>query len=375
VVRALVAAAVTGVAAAGMLRWSKWAISVTAVGLGIVGTAVGAGIGVPHAVKGSPVVLSVAALVCLATGLILLVGGAVSLVRSTHGWRRVGVGLAALLLAVPLVWSLAMAMAATNVPTTSLGPQTPADRGLSYRDVRFPATDGVSLSGWYVPGINGAAVVLLHGAGSTRTDVLDHAAVLADHGFGVLLFDARGHGRSAGRAMDFGWFGDEDVGGAVSFLAVQPGVAKIATVGLSMGGEEAIGAAAADGRIGAVVAEGATNRVAGDKAWLPDVYGLRGWLQRPVDWLTYGTTDLLTDAGPPITLRTAAARTTSPILLITAGDVAEEAHAARYIAAGSPSTVARWDVPDTGHTQALDTHPNEWERRVVAFLDDALGVR
>jgi pimeloyl-ACP methyl ester carboxylesterase len=32
--------------------------------------------------------------------------------------------------------------------------------------------------------------------------------VLAEHGYGVLLFDARGHGLSEGTAMDFGWYGD-----------------------------------------------------------------------------------------------------------------------------------------------------------------------
>jgi len=49
---------------------------------------------------------------------------------------------------------------------------SPADRGLSYREVSFPTSDGGRLSGWYVPSTNRAAVVLLHGAGSTRSDVL-----------------------------------------------------------------------------------------------------------------------------------------------------------------------------------------------------------
>jgi hypothetical protein len=74
--------------------------------------------------------------------------------------------------------------------------------------------------------------------------------------------------------MDLGWFGDEDVGGAVSFLVAQSRVDDIAAVGLSMGGEEAIGAAATDDRIATVVAEGATKRVSGDKAWLPDEHGV-----------------------------------------------------------------------------------------------------
>src|SRR5690606_16506366 len=79
--------------------------------------------------------------------------------------------------------------------------------------------DGVRLAAWYVPSTNRAAVVLLHGAGSTRSNVLRHAAVLADNGYGVLLLDARGHGESEGRAMDFGWWGDADVTAAVEALA------------------------------------------------------------------------------------------------------------------------------------------------------------
>ena len=70
--------------------------------------------------------------------------------------------------------------------------------------------------------------------------------------------------------MDFGWFGDQDLAGAVSWLCSCPGVdrRRIAAVGLSMGAEQALGAAATDSRIAAVVAEGATGRAAGDDDWL-----------------------------------------------------------------------------------------------------------
>jgi pimeloyl-ACP methyl ester carboxylesterase len=156
--------------------------------------------------------------------------------------------------------------------------------------VQFATADGVALSGWYVPATNSAAVALVHGAGSTRSSVLNHAVVLARHGYGVVLFDAHGHGQSGGRAMDFGWYGNQDVAATVSLLATQSEVdaSRIAVVGLSMGGEEAIGAAASDTRIRAVVAEGATNRVTADKAWMSDEFGWQGTfrLMMPVaiDW-------------------------------------------------------------------------------------------
>ena len=143
-----------------------------------------------------------------------------------------------------------------------------------------------------------------------------------------------------------------------------------------MGGEEAIGAAATDERIGAVVADGATNRVAGDLDFLDDEYGLRGWIQQRLDWLRFSLTDLLTPASPPITLRQAVEQAApTPFLLITAGNVADESLAARQLAAVSPSTVEQWDVPDTSHTRALATHPAEWELRVTSFLARSLHPR
>jgi fermentation-respiration switch protein FrsA (DUF1100 family) len=236
--------------------------------------------------------------------------------------------------------------------------------------------DGIRLAGWYVPSTNGAALVLRHGAGSTRSDVLDHAAVLARQGYGVLMVDARGHGGSDGRPMEFGWYGDLDTRAAIDLLSTRPDVARgrLAVVGLSMGGEEAIGALASDRRVAAVAAEGATNRVAGDKAWLSDELGVRGWLQEQLDRLTYGATDLLTPASPPPTLReSAAAAAPRPLLLIAAAGSDDEVGAARFIAGGSPASVTVWLAPG-GHTGALAAAPAQWGRRVGAFLNTALGT-
>lgn len=350
--------------------------SVTALVSGCVAIPVGVGVAGPHLVKTGAGLMSVAGVSVLAGGVILLASGARGLLRLTPRWWRIPEVGVIVIACFVLTWSLGHAVAATNVPRPHLGSRTPADVGLAYRDVTFPAADEVALSGWYVPSRTGAAVALLHGAGSTRSNVLDHAAVLARYGFGVLLYDARGHGRSDGRAMDFGWYGDDDLQGAVAFLETQPDVdaTRIAAVGMSMGGEQAIGAAADIEAIRAVVAEGATNRVAGDKDWLSDEFGLRGALTEGVDRLTYGFADLLTSASPPITLhdavRSAAPR---PVLLIAAGDIPDEPRAARFIRDSSPDTVEVWVAPNSSHTDALRNHPEEWETRVVAFLDNALA--
>ncbi|HET9974429.1 MAG TPA: alpha/beta fold hydrolase [Streptosporangiaceae bacterium] len=143
------------------------------------------------------------------------------------------------------------------------------------------------LSGWYIPAHADAAVILLPGAGETRTAVLGQAAVLARHGYGALLVDTRGHGRSAGHAMDFGWWGDRDVAAAVSFLARQPRIqaGKIAVLGESMGGEQALAAAGSDPRIRAVVAEGAEGQQLADRGWRP--HDITGIIDRGMEWVQY----------------------------------------------------------------------------------------
>jgi fermentation-respiration switch protein FrsA (DUF1100 family) len=242
---------------------------------------------------------------------------------------------------------------------------------VEHDDVSLSTDDGVELSGWYLPSRNGAAVVVLHGASSTRTAVMDHATALHDMGYGVLLFDARGHGRSEGRTMDLGWYGDLDVAAAVDHLQTLPDVDddRIGIVGMSMGGEEALGAAAGDQRIRAVVAEGAENRTYEDRDdWLPG--GIAGWIQRRIDQVTFALVDLATPASPPIGLRDAAAATAPRPILLIVGE-GEEA-AARSIRHGAPQHVETWET-GTGHIAGLAERDEEWRRRVESFLDRALA--
>jgi uncharacterized protein len=142
---------------------------------------------------------------------------------------------------------------------------------------------------------------------------------------------------------------------------------------MSMGGEEAIGAIAADPRIAAVVAEGATNRVAADKAWLVDEHGWRGGIQQALDQLTSALVDVLTDADRPIALREAVGvAAPRPVLLVVGGAEPDEAPAARWIQQGAPESVEVWVVDGAGHTAALAHDRAAWIDHVDSFLTAAL---
>jgi fermentation-respiration switch protein FrsA (DUF1100 family) len=342
---------------------------------GIVITAVGAGVGIRHVTKTGFTATSVLGLALLVFGLALLTSAGVVGWRALHRWKRLWL-LAIALVSLLVIWPVTEGTMLGVAPRNSLGSATPAARGLTYSDVTFGTSDGVRLSAWYVPSTNHAAVVAVPGAGSTRIGTLDHAVVLAGRGYGVLMVDPRGQGRSGGQAMDAGWYGDRDISAAVTFLQRQAGVdpGRIGVLGLSMGGEEAIGAAAADPDIRAVVAEGATHRTAADKAgYLPG--GITGTIQRGMDQLTYGVAALLSSAAEPRTLRSAitnAPRT--PLLLIAGGDAVDEPEAVAFLRAAAPDRVQTWTVSDAAHTQALAVAPAEWTARVTAFLDRALAA-
>ena len=131
----------------------------------------------------------------------------------------------------------------------------PAD--LAVEDLTFPGPDG-ALSGWLVRGRPGApAVVLVHGFKSSREEMVGYARFLNAGGYGVLLFDTHGCGRSDGATIGLGATEPRDISAAVAAVATRTGAAKVAVLGISLGAGAAILAAAGDRAIGAVIADSA----------------------------------------------------------------------------------------------------------------------
>lgn len=190
----------------GQLLANRAVVATAAALAGVLATAVGAGLGIRHLQKVGLAPASVVGVMLLVLGFALLVSAVVVSWRALHRWWRL-VLLPVGLIGLVLIWCIAQAVMYTNVPRTTLGSVTPAARGLAYSDVTFPARDGVRLSAWLVPSHNRAMVILLHGAGENRTATLAQAEVLARHGYGAPMLDARGQGRSAGAGMELGWRG------------------------------------------------------------------------------------------------------------------------------------------------------------------------
>ncbi len=250
---------------------------------------------------------------------------------------------------------------------------TPADRGMAtYENGTITTADGMRLSGWYVPSRNGAAIIALHGSGGNRTAVLDHAALLARHGYGVLLLDVRGHGNSGGQ-FTLGWDANLDIDAALAYLRARPDVDpdRIGALGLSMGGEVAMQAAAHTERLKAVVSDGAGARSLGDS-----LSGPVNPLAVPAMWTSTYALALFTGLRPPPPLTELIPRIAPrPLLIISAGHgIGGEVELSDvfYAAAGEPKQ--RWYIPEAGHTGGLAARPAEYETKVIAFFDAAFAA-
>ena len=238
--------------------------------------------------------------------------------------------------------------------------------GLPHERVAFPASDGVHLAGWYVPSRNGAAVVLVHGGGGDRQGTILHARMLANAGYGVLLYDARGRGESAGHENAAGWQWDRDVRGAVSFL-IRRGIDRIGLLGLSTGAEAVVTEAASDTRVEAVVADGLQARTAADASHAS--FGDRISIE-PGFAVAGLEIQLARDESRPrplIDVVHVVARTRPLLLVATIGF---EREIDRAYTGGTKAQL--WELPTSAHTKGLQDHPITYARRVLTLFDNAL---
>ena len=245
-----------------------------------------------------------------------------------------------------------------------------ADLGVPHENVSFTTSDGLELEGWYIPSKNRAAVIAFPG----RKGPQRQARMLARHGYGVLLFDRRGEGASEGDPNTFGWKGDRDLRAAVAFLQSRPDVDpdRIGGIGLSVGGEMMLEAAAEPDALRAVVSEGAGVRSIRESVAMTDTRKrIEGSLVHAV---VTPAVALFSNSRPPPSLDDLVGRIAPrPVFLIyaTPGQGGEaELTKVFYDAAREPKTI--WRVPGAGHTGGIEARPEEYERRVIAFFDDAL---
>ncbi|WLQ12401.1 alpha/beta hydrolase [Hahella aquimaris] len=267
----------------------------------------------------------------------------------------------ALTLGLAAVWTAGGALSASVNHTL---PSPPAS--LHAQAVQF---DGVS--GWYAPAVGQQCVLLLHGVRSDRTSMIRRALFLQKSGYSSLLIDLQAHGETPGEQITFGYRESDNVRSAVAYLRTQRQCAKVAIIGVSLGGAASLlgqSPAPADAYILEAVYPNIEQAVSNR---LSMRLGLLG------EWLA----PLLT-AQIPLRLgvsinelkpEEAIKRVQAPVLII-AGTADEHTTLpeSKRLFANAPEPKSLWLVTGAHHQDFYDFSAQEYEEQVTRFLRRSL---
>jgi fermentation-respiration switch protein FrsA (DUF1100 family) len=228
---------------------------------------------------------------------------------------------------------------------------TPERYGLPYDDLSIRTEDGETLHAWWIPATNArGAVILFHGNAGNISYRLDYAAMFDRLGYGTLLVEYRGYGRSTGSPSEQGTY--RDAAASWRWLTETKGIAgsDIVLFGESLGGAVAAWLAARERPRALVLASTFTS--------VPDL-AAEIYPFLPVRLLSryeYNTIDAL-------------ARVEAPVLVAHSpeDDIIPYAHGKRlFAAAREPKSFL--DLAG-GHNDGFVFGRAEWARAVGVFLE------
>ncbi|KAF0983087.1 hypothetical protein FDP41_011065 [Naegleria fowleri] len=275
------------------------------------------------------------------------------------------------------------------------------DFKLPYKNVTFSSVfdDSMKLRSWYIPASNiesNKAVILVHGAFYDRRDVMEHIPYIHKLGVHILLFDMINHGVSDG---DNGcalacreWMG---VIGAVDYLeGIIPNL-EVAIFGTSTGGASSIIAASQDPRIKAVIAENPfADRILQIRDVLEVALYKNGWSHQLPKFMS-SVIELIGNYIPSSFIKVvsvlvnwrmcdfrmgnhyhavdAVKEMTQPMLLIhSKTDKVVHFKHSEIIRSAATGHVEFWVVEDASHSEIHRHLQNDFEQRVIAFLQKHL---
>jgi fermentation-respiration switch protein FrsA (DUF1100 family) len=296
-------------------------------------------------------------------------------------WRRVVGGVALVALAGgagALAWKTrdeAHKLISNPIETRRLPGRTPIDFGVVYDEVSITTADGLRLAGWSIPSQNRALVIAQHGYKADRGEMLNEAAMLHRHGYGVLIPAMRAHDLSDGSVISFGAKEVDDLRRWVAFASALPDVDanRIGILGNSLGGTIAIQMAARTPEVRAVVANAAFSSLSDTlETSIRFFTGLPPFPFAPLIafWAERATGIRVSDVDATRAIADISPR---PVLLMQGGadEVISTASGQRlYDAAREPR--ALWFDPQVGHARFDTARPDEYERRVIALFESAL---
>ncbi len=249
----------------------------------------------------------------------------------------------------------------------------PSDYDYSWEDVTLPARAGGRFRAYFIPGTNGATIIIPPSLSSGRGSRWPETLLLLRHGYNVFTFESR---RCAGMGpLSLGYREVDEVADALDYLLTRSDVDpdRIGLYGFSSAGATAVMSAARLPAIRAVVAEGGYGDFVANALGVTQRDGWQGCIETAYRWSFRPTYRLVTgleleSLSPVSVIDRIAPR---PILLIYgSNEISLSGGREQKAAAGGNAKL--WIVEGAGHGNYLAVAPKAYEARLIRFFDASL---
>lgn len=251
------------------------------------------------------------------------------------------------------------------IPPRYVSPITPKDLGFEYEEIWLETEDKVKLNAWFIPNNKSDKLIIIcHGYPFDKGNVLGFTDFLHDN-YNLLFFDFRAMGKSKGKYTTVGYNEVKDFNAAVDFLK-KGGFKKIGALGFSLGAATII--MANNHNIDAIVAD---SSYANLEKMVEQQYRIFFIFKKPFVIITriLGRMFLGVDI-KKVSPQEAIREIKVPVLLIH-GEKDEQipVENSKLIHEANPQTEL-WIIPNAMHGEAHAINPEEYEKRVLGFLNN-----
>ncbi|TYR74689.1 alpha/beta hydrolase [Rossellomorea vietnamensis] len=243
----------------------------------------------------------------------------------------------------------------------------------TFEEVKVKSHDGLNLSAVLLKSEkpNGKAVILAHGYKGSNEQMPGITKFYHEQGYDVLKPDARGHGKSEGSYIGYGWDDRKDYTRWVNLLIEEYGAEEVYLHGFSMGAATVLMTSGEDlpTEVKGIIADSGYTSVEEELAHqLKYIYNLPAFPLMEV-------TSAITNIRAGYTFSEASAveqvkKNDLPLFIIH-GDQDElvPTEMANVLYEKASGEKELWIVPGAGHTEAYTVAEEEYQKRLKEFLE------